>query len=80
MAMPMAPTIMTQNGIAAVLDLPAVHGLGDRRQRPHGIGHVVGAVGEAEQCRGEDQRYGEQGIDAGLGVFQCVGLAGDRAA
>ena len=70
--MPTAPTIITHRGIDAFVAIrPETDGVVDGRQRPDGIGHVVGAMRKAQQSGGENQRHGEQPVDALLGVLQA---------
>jgi hypothetical protein len=41
-------------------DLAEFGGVDDRRQRADGIGDVIGAVGERQKRRGENQRQAEE--------------------
>lgn len=48
----------------------ALHGRHNGRQWADGVGNIVGAVGEGEQCSGEDQRPAEQLANGLPAVFQ----------
>ncbi len=63
-----------QRYVRRSFDAAAAQHVGDCGQRADRVGHVVGAMGEAEQGGGKDQRHGEHGVDPGF-----VGVGGGVA-
>ena len=57
-----------------------LHRVDDGGQRPHRIGHVVGAMRKGQQRGRHDQRHREQLLQRLLAVLQPLGLAADDRA